>query len=110
MIATTDVFLEHNVSIYFLAIAVKSHFKSDSYPWKLVCTLLSLMNKQAAPSVDSNRDNIHHYIELFTVIMPMKEDVRAMTTSARGCPQPFIPCSFSFRLFANTPSTIISSS
>jgi hypothetical protein len=32
-------------------------------------------------------------------IMPMKEDVRAMTTSARGRPQPFIPCSCLFRLF-----------
>jgi hypothetical protein len=65
MILMTDVFLKNYVSIYFLAIAVKTHYKSDSYLWKLGCTLLSLMNERAEPSVDIT-DNIHHYIELFT--------------------------------------------
>jgi hypothetical protein len=65
MILTTNVFLEIYVSICFLAIAVKTHYKSDSYLWKLGCTLLLLMNERAEPLVDIT-DNIHHYIELFT--------------------------------------------
>ncbi len=65
MILTMDVFLENYVSIYFLAIAVETHYKSESYLWKLGCTLLSLMNERAEPSVDIT-DNIHHYIESFT--------------------------------------------
>jgi hypothetical protein len=65
MILMTDVFLENYVSIYFLAIAVKTHYKSDSYLWKFGCMLLSLMNERAEPLVDIT-DNIHYYIELFT--------------------------------------------
>ncbi len=62
------------MSINFLAIAVKTHYKSDSYIWKLGCTLLSLMNERAEPLVDIT-DNIHHYIESFT----------AYNANERGC-------------------------
>ena len=66
MILRADVFLEHYVSIYFLAIAVKTHYKRDSYLWKLGCTLLLLMNERAEPLVDTNNNSIDHYIESFT--------------------------------------------
>jgi hypothetical protein len=67
MILTTDIFLEHYVQIYFLCIAVKTDAKNESYAWKLACTLLSLMNEKAEPTlVENDRENINDYVNSFS--------------------------------------------
>ena len=71
-----QIFLDNYCSIYFLAVAIKTHYKADAYICKVACTLLSLMNEAAEPSClngtndnsmeslidsqDPDRD-IHHY-------------------------------------------------
>ena len=55
------------MSIYFLAAAVKTHYKSESYCWKLACTLISLMNENAQPCLGSSQ-SIEAHIDSFTTI------------------------------------------
>ena len=43
--------LKANCSIYFLVIAIKTHFKTDTYLCKVAWTLISLMNERAEPTI-----------------------------------------------------------
>ena len=66
IIECTKIFLDNYVTIYFLAVGTKSHYKSDSYCWKLACTLISLMNERAEPKLVENQDNMDDFINSFT--------------------------------------------
>jgi hypothetical protein len=49
IIKTCRIFLDNYCSIYFFAVAIKTHYKSDNYLCKVACTLISLMNERAEP-------------------------------------------------------------
>jgi hypothetical protein len=49
IIKTNHIFIDNYCSIYFLSIAIKTHFKTNTYLCKVACTLISLMNERAEP-------------------------------------------------------------
>ena len=66
IIECTKIFLDTYVTIYFLDVGIKYHYKSDSYCWKLDCTLISLMNERVEPTLVENQDNVDYFINSFT--------------------------------------------
>jgi len=63
---TNIIFLDNCVSIYFLAVGMKLHFKAESYIDKVVCALTSLMNERSMPTIENeNNENIEDFVNSF---------------------------------------------
>ena len=91
-VKTCEVFLDNYTQIYFLAIACKTHFKSNSYPWKLSCALLSLMNERAVP-VLSEDDDLDDFVASFN------EDNASDTVTEVPTRHPISPTFYTMLLF-----------
>ena len=64
-IVTEAVFLDNWSSTYFLSVGVKSYFDTKSHVWKLACTMISLMNEKAEPSLES-LESLDSFVDSFT--------------------------------------------
>lgn len=91
-VKTCEVFLDNYTQIYFLAIACKTHFKSNSYPWKLSCALLSLMNERAEPVLSEDED-LDDFVESFN------EDNASETATEVPTRHPISPTFYTMLLF-----------
>ena len=61
-VETAKILLKYWIEVHYLAVGVKTHYKSDSYIWKVACTLISLMNERAKASLTDNT-NIDSFID-----------------------------------------------
>lgn len=63
IIKTNDIFLENYATIYFLAVAIKTHYPTKKYLCKVACTLISLMNERAEPPETFDTQSIESFID-----------------------------------------------
>lgn len=61
MIKAIAILLDNYSTVYFLAVAIKTHYKKDRYLSKLACSLISLMNERAKPALDDR--SIERFID-----------------------------------------------
>lgn len=57
MIKVTAIVLDNWASLYFLAIAIKTHFPQKRYLCKVACTVISLMNVREVPVIDGSEQS-----------------------------------------------------
>ena len=69
-IKVTAILLDNWASVYFLAVAIKTHVKTDNYLCKVACTVISLMNEREEAKVDESNVTYDNSINATNVDSP----------------------------------------